>query len=66
MKWVLVIIFVLISSIVGALLNVWIDGIEAVAKFLSWPPIAIVLAAYCIVQGFMVLVAGVSFATLGA
>ncbi|MHA1776017.1 MAG: hypothetical protein DRO88_07465 [Promethearchaeia archaeon] len=59
-KWILVIVFVAITSIVGALLKVWVDGIEAVAKFLSWPPIALVLAAYCIVQGLFVLVGGTS------
>lgn len=60
LKWILVIVFVAVTSIVGALLKVWVDGIEAVAKFLSWPPVALVLAAYCIVQGLFVLVGGSS------
>ncbi|MCF2138641.1 MAG: hypothetical protein K9W44_01135 [Candidatus Lokiarchaeota archaeon] len=58
LKWILVIVFVAITSIVGALLKVWVDGIEAIAKLLSWPPVALILAAYCIVQGIFVLVGG--------
>ncbi|WP_457557242.1 hypothetical protein [Candidatus Harpocratesius sp.] len=60
LKWILVIVFIAITSIVGALLKVWVDGIEAIAKLLSWPPVALILAAYCIVQGIFVLVGGTS------
>jgi len=61
---VLVIICVLVTSIVGALLKVWVDGIEAVAKLLSWPPVALLIASYCIVQGLFVLVGGQSLIVL--
>lgn len=57
-KWVIVGIFVLITSVIGALLKVWVDGIEAVAKLLSWPPVALIIAAYCITQGLFVLIGG--------
>lgn len=57
-KWVIVGVFVLVTSVIGALLKVWVDGIEAVAKLLSWPPVALILAAYCITQGLFVLVGG--------
>ncbi|MHA1673664.1 MAG: hypothetical protein ACTSYI_08545 [Promethearchaeota archaeon] len=60
LKWILVIVFVAITSIVGALLKVWVDGVEAVAKFLSWPPVALIIAAFCITQGLFVLVGGTS------
>ncbi len=60
LKWILVITFIAITSIVGALLKVWVDGVEAVAKFLSWPPIALIIAAFCITQGLFVLVGGTS------
>lgn len=60
LKWILVITFIAITSIVGALLKVWVDGVEAIAKFLSWPPVALIIAAYCIVQGLFVLVGGTS------
>lgn len=58
MKWVLVGVFVFVTTAVGVMLKVWVDGIEFVAKVLSWPPVAIILAAYCLVQGFALWIAG--------
>ncbi len=58
MKWVLIGVFVFVTTAVGVMLKVWVDGIEFVAKVLSWPPIAIILAAYCLVQGFGLWIAG--------
>ena len=66
MKWVLVIVFIVITSLVGAMTKVWIDGIEGVAKFISWPPIALLIAAFCFIQGFAVLLVGYSLFLFGA
>jgi pimeloyl-ACP methyl ester carboxylesterase len=65
MKWILIGIFVIVTSAVGAMLKVWVDGIEFVAKVLSWPPVAILLAAYCLVQGFSVWIMGYSLILFG-
>jgi hypothetical protein len=58
MKWVLIGVFLIITTAVGAMLKVWLDGIEFIAKILSWPPVSMVLAAFCLVQGFAVWIAG--------
>ena len=50
MKWVLVGVFVVVTTAVGLMLKVWLDGIEYVAKILSWPPMSRILAAFCLVQ----------------
>ncbi len=66
MKWVLIIVFIVITSLVGAMTKVWIDGIEGVAKFISWPPIALFISAFCFIQGFAVLFVGYSLVLFGA
>ncbi len=66
MKWVLIIVFIVITSLVGAMTKVWIDGIEGVAKFISWPPIALFISAFCFIQGFAVLLVGYSLVLFGA
>jgi hypothetical protein len=66
MKWILVIVFVIVTSLVGAMTKVWVDGIEGVAKFISWPPVAIVISAFCFIQGFAVLLVGYSLILFGA
>jgi len=66
MKWVLVIVFVIVTSLVGAMTKVWVDGIEGLAKLISWPPVAIVISAFCFVQGFAVLLVGHTLILFGA
>ncbi|MHA1648048.1 MAG: hypothetical protein ACTSVU_08190 [Promethearchaeota archaeon] len=65
LKWVLIIVFIVITSLIGAMIRVWIAGIEGVAKFISWPPIALVAAAFCLVEGFSVLLAGKTLFLIG-
>jgi hypothetical protein len=60
-RWVIVIIFVVISTIVGLCVKFWIAGIEFLAKFMSWPPVAIILAVYCFIQGIGLLATGFTF-----
>ena len=60
MKWVLIAVFLIITTAVGAMLKVWLDGVEFVAKVLSLPPVSRLLAAFCLVQGFAVWVAGIT------
>lgn len=66
MKWVLIVVFIVITSLVGAMTKVWIDGIEGIAKFISWPPVALIISALCFIQGFAVLLVGYSLILFGA
>lgn len=60
LKWVLVVVFVIVTTAIGLMLKVWVDGVEFISKIVSWPPIAILLSAFCLVQGFAVWIAGVT------
>ncbi len=65
MKWVLLGVFFLVATIIGLIFKFWIGALEAVSKILSWPPVALLLAIYCFVEGFMVLLTGNTLIYLG-
>jgi len=58
MKWILFGLFALVATIVGVAIKFWLSSIEAISKFISWPPMALITAAFCLVQGFMVWIGG--------
>jgi magnesium-transporting ATPase (P-type) len=58
--WIYVIVILVIGTIVGLLFKFWTKGIMALAKILSYPPIALVVAVACFVQAYMLLVLGTS------
>lgn len=58
LKWILFALFAVIATIVGVSIKFWLSSIEAISKFISWPPMALIAAAYCLVQGIMVWTTG--------
>ena len=65
MKWVLFGLFALVATIVGVAIKFWLSSIEAISKFISWPPMALITAAFCLVQGFMVWIGGHTLIMIG-
>lgn len=64
-KWVIVVIFIIVTIIVGLTAKFYIGTLQKISKFLSWPPIAFVIVIFCLVQGFCLWIGGFSiFANL--
>ncbi len=59
-KWILVIIFIIVTVIVGLMAKFSIGTLQKVSKFLSWPPIALIIMIFCFIQGFALWIWGVS------
>ncbi|MFX0144521.1 MAG: hypothetical protein ACFE9C_10625, partial [Candidatus Hodarchaeota archaeon] len=51
-KWALVIIFIIVTIVVGLTAKFYIGTLQKISKFLSWPPIAFIIMVFCFVQGF--------------
>ena len=65
MKWVLFGIFVVVATIVGIALKYWVGALETIAKVISWPPFALIAAAFCLTQGFMIWFTGNTLLLIG-
>ena len=59
-KWFFIILFIIILAIVAILVKFYIAGIMRISKIISWPPFAFVVAVVCLIQGFLLLVIGIS------
>lgn len=59
-KLFLVILFIVIFAVVALTVKFYIGGLMGVSKVISWPPLAFIISVFCLVQGFLLLVAGVS------
>lgn len=59
-----IILFIVIFAIVALTTKFYIGGLMKVSKGVSWPPVAFVVASFCILQGFLLLVVGVSITGL--
>ena len=59
-KLLLVIIFILVFAIVALTVKFYIGALMSISKAISWPILAFIIAAFCILQGFLLLVIGVS------
>ena len=59
-KLLLVIIFVIIFAIVAVAVKFWTAGFMFISKILSWPPLAMIIAIFCFVQGFLLISMGIS------
>ena len=59
-KIVLLVLFIIIFAIVALTAKFWTSSFMAVSKALSWPPLAIIFAIFCLIQGTLLLVVGVS------
>jgi hypothetical protein len=59
-RLLLVIIFIVVFAIVALTVKFYIGALMAISKAISWPILAFILAAFCLLQGFLLLVVGVS------
>ena len=59
-KILLIIIFIIIFAIIALTAKFYMSGVMAISKALSWPPLAFIVAAFCLIQGFLLLVIGIS------
>jgi hypothetical protein len=59
-KLLLVILFIVVFAIVALTVKFYIGALMAISKAISWPPLAFILGAFSLVQGFLLLVIGVS------
>ena len=62
-KLLLIIIFVIITAIVAITVKFYIGVLQAISKFLSWPPIAFVIMVFGFVQGILLWGFGISIFT---
>ncbi|MDX1798741.1 MAG: hypothetical protein R3255_08835 [Candidatus Lokiarchaeia archaeon] len=64
-KWALVIIFIIVTIVVGLTAKFYIGTLQKISKLMSWPPIAFIIMVFCFVQGFCLWIGGFSiFANL--
>lgn len=61
-KYVLIAIFIIIFIVVAGTVKFYTAGLMAVSKFISWAPIAFIVAIISFIQAFMLLVMGASLA----
>ncbi len=59
-RWIYLVIFILFGTLIGLMFKFWTGGITGLAKFLSYPIVALLVAIFCFVQGTMLLVWGTS------
>lgn len=59
-KWLLVIIFIIVTIVVALTVKFYVGILKTVSKFLSWPPVAFVVMIFCLVQGFALWIWGIS------
>ncbi|MFX1454749.1 MAG: hypothetical protein ACFFDB_05180 [Promethearchaeota archaeon] len=59
-KWLIVIIFIIVSVVVALTAKFYIGTLQKISKFLSWPPIALIIVIFSLVQGFSIWIFGFS------
>lgn len=59
-RLLLAIIFIIVFAIVALTVKFYIGALMAISKAISWPVLAFIVAAFCLLQGFLLLVIGVS------
>ncbi len=63
-KWVIVIIFIIVSITVTLSVKFYVKAFVFVSKVLSWPPIALVIIIFSLIQGFSLWIFGISVPNL--
>lgn len=63
-KLLLIIVFIVVFAIVALTVKFYIGALMAISKAISWPPLAFILGVFCLLQGFLLLVIGVSITGL--
>ena len=59
-KLLLVIICIIVFAFIALTVKFYIGVLMGISKAISWPVLAFILAAFCLLQGFLLLVVGVS------
>ena len=59
-RLLLVIIFIIVFAFVALTVKFYIGFLMGISKAISWPVLAFIIAAFCLLQGFLLLVVGVS------
>jgi len=59
-KILLAILFIIIFAIVALTAKFYTKAFMTISKAISWPPLAVIFAIFCFIQGFLLLVIGVS------
>jgi len=57
---VLAIIFIFVFAIVALTVKFYIGSLMSISKAISWPVFAFIIAGFCLLQGFLLVVIGVS------
>jgi uncharacterized membrane protein len=63
-RLVLIILFIIVFAIIALTVKFYIGGLMKLSKVISWPPLALIVAVFCLIQGFLLLVVGVSITGL--
>ncbi|MFX1311197.1 MAG: hypothetical protein ACFFHD_01110 [Promethearchaeota archaeon] len=63
-KLFFIVLFIIVFAIVAILVKFYIGGLMTASKIISWPPFAFIVAALCLIQGFLLLVVGISITGL--
>ncbi len=63
-KLFLIILFIVVFAIVALTVKFYIGSLMSVSKAISWPPLAFIIAIFCLLQGFLLLVIGMSITGL--
>ncbi len=64
LKWILLVIFLVIFSIVFTIVKLTLGWVEFLSKLIAWPPIALILSAFCFFQAIAVVGFGWSLTLL--
>jgi len=64
-KWIILGIGFVLASIVALAMKFWIGTLQSISRVLSYPPIALVVAVFCFVQGGLILLWGFGLGNLG-
>jgi len=59
-KLLLIIIFVIVFAFIALTVKFYIGVLMGISKAISWPVLAFIVAGFCILQGFLLLVIGTS------
>ncbi|MFW9773237.1 MAG: hypothetical protein ACFFFB_01670 [Candidatus Heimdallarchaeota archaeon] len=57
---VLAVIFIIVFALVALTAKFYTQAFMTISKALSWPPLAVIFAIFCFIQGVLVLVLGIS------
>ncbi|MBY9016080.1 MAG: hypothetical protein KGD68_10345 [Candidatus Lokiarchaeota archaeon] len=59
-KLLLIIVFIIVFAFIALTVKFYIGVLMGISKAISWPVLAFIIAAFCLLQGFLLLVVGVS------